>query len=1371
SVPSEVLYLSSGSGEITLALEPESTEGFFFTGSEYLIRVEVDGNEVPHQIILAGEARAEVTASFSGLEDGRYRAAAVSTTGGGRDPGREALFIVDTEPPEIELIEPEGRELQPTQNAFVVRCRDAGAGVSPDPEESEFVAVINGRKVQGLATSEGDDLVFVIHTSNTWWDQWRTNQAVNLHVSVKDRAGNQGVLDIDFQVDAPRQERRFEIAECEDEDGDVTESSWYVTHRVPFPLTTSINWIRFDETVRDVSIFLGMGSRYTDTGLPLDRDLFYSLEDAVEIVADHPCLRVERLHPSPDNPGVNFRVSQVCLPEDHEPLGSITIKYPEAYVSDWDLKCPGSGSESLVTKLTPDGPMKSLSIPVFLHSEGGDYSDEIQVLDGRVIYRVALSGPSGLDTSTSWFEIGGARLWFSQKEQGVYEASMPVTREGLYVYATKLVLSGLRRAWGEDQEGEIGDNGRSLLWPGEVLVALDPPQIDHFHYDRENECFRATVSDQGTAPEDLVLELIAPGNVTPTIIFDPETGMVEAPYPMPTGIHAGLLEVTDLAGQTTTAACQVFGNTPSSQTVEDPHAEYPVTVKESSWSWPAKPPSGSSISGGVVTRHYTGEFRDGKEGVFECTTTTTFRCASSSCSRTLNRQYLNRQYLACVQIAEARFGQTSEPIAPPPLSSLVVDYSYSQELVKALEKCREKYAPIGGLGFTASSITSSTKTECRKLWLDTRPPRIRNLAFLPAERRITALIDDHGMPLSELHINYAVGADPHLSSSGVLRTESPTFTFDTKTGLLVGETSVRGDEPEIFNVYISATDAAGNRTSKRLEVTAPIRPPDVSVEILKRGPVAYPWGTCYDRSGIDHRKTEGWVDGRRVTLVGAHYGQRPSSDHVEFGPVTDEGPHMARLKVTDFAGLSSEASAAFEVSYPPKIENFRHLPTALQNAGGPAFSAFIHDSGNDLYLEGIDLVVDGKPIDRSRLFFDQRTGYFAADGPLDLSPGMHLARLTARDAHGNSDEAFLRFVPGERIHVHQEDRGGLSIDEVILWELQNHNGDGRANPGETVRLFVGLINNGYAGLTDVRGRLRSGEPGIVVEQDEVVFGDLERGRTLTPIHGFDIRINEDFLDRTFSDPYDARFTLEAIDGSGRAWTLDFNVPVYRPTIPFDVPRASPDSGDLPISEVIVNLNPLPPNTSEPTIEVSGTAVSTASIIDEVVIRVNGTPHTAVWNPMDGSLAVFVGLAVGDNLVEAQAVDRTGAVGSDMGFVHRSEPAIPPEIEINEPLQGGEYMSPQIYLRGDFSAGNSDISGFQVFMTANGETVSVPVGYSSPERTFWSGTNSSEEPLNEYFPFEDVGNTPETTVTVTVILTTTGGDVAQDSVTFTYACYY
>ncbi len=1342
AAPPEILYLSSGSGDIALDLEPTDTEGFFFTGCEALTTVEVDGRQVPHNITLDGGDRAIATAPFSGLEDGRHKAAAESPWSVEQGPSRrEVLFVVDTEPPELELIEPETGELQPNQTTFLVRCRDTVAGVSPDPGASGLSITINDNETAWELTEADGDLFFLVYCVTP---QWEPDQVVRLHMSLKDRAGNLADLNRSFNVEVHEDEWDLETVNCVEGDGRT--EGLYVLRRIPFPLRTSIHWIGFDAANRSMTLPMELS---TLQGLPLDPGIY----DALEIVGNHPCLHVDRLQRAPSGSAVDFRVSQVSMPEYNDCLGSITIKYPESVVFDYELGCPEGEPGIIGSVMTAEGPMKSYNVPVSLYGEGGGYSDKVLFQDGHLVYQITLTDSGGLDTSNSWFEMEGTREWLTEVAQGVYEASVPVIREGLYVYTTRLALSGLSE-WGDVREGEVIDGGRSLLKTGDFFLELDPPLIDHFHYDRENECFRAMVSDQGTSPEDLVMELVVSGIGGLDPGFDPAAGTVEASFPMPAGVQAGLLKVTDLAGQTTTAVCQAFGTTPPSLPLEGHHTEYPATVKEASRSGSVRP---SGDSSGLKSRQYLGQYKDGKQAVVECIKTAV----------PVTKEH---PLTICLKAAHARFGTVTAP-GNEQGSSLKMTSPPAPEpnpaLALAEKECRDKYPPG-----TRHTWKYEYTEECRKIWVDTLPPRIRDVTFLPAGRRVTALIDDHGMPLSDLRIGYYITQDPHINPYSRI---GNAFTFDTVTGLFVGEASLL-NETEIFKVEIKATDAAGNWSNNWLEVTAPVSPPDVSLEILRKGPVAFPWGTCYDRSGIDHRKTRAWLDGRRINPVGLRYGQwaaGPSTDQVEFGPVTEEGPHMALLDVTDFAGLSSEASAAFSVSIPPKIENFRHLPTTLQNAGGPAFSAFIHDSGKDLYLEGIELAVDGAAVDRDRLYYDPRTGYFAADGPMDLCPGMHLARLTARDAHGNSDEAFLSFVPGERIHIHGKDRGDLSIEEVTLWELQEHNGDGKANPGETIRLFVSLTNYGARKLTAVSGRLESHEPGIVVERDEASFGDLEQGRTLTPMHGFDIRIDEGFLETTFTDPYEAGFTLEAVDETGKTWLLDFSVPVYRATLPFLVQPASPSRGktdpadpdSILISEVIVTLDTLPPNTEETAIEVAGKAVSTASLIDEVMVRVNGAMHAPDWNPVDGSFVVTVNLDLGDNLIEAEAVDLTGAMGMDMGFVHRTAPYVPPDIRITEPADGADLELDPGFLLGNFDPGSSAVANIQASMTAEGETVSFPIGYSSSEGAFWAGGGAPENLIVYFRP--NWGFPTRTTIVLTVILTTTDGDTVEDTVTFTF----
>ncbi len=1341
---SSIPCLCSGAGKLRMGLAPDEADGFLCSGCDGLVKIQVDGMDIPHDILPAdgGTEALTLMADFSGLEDGRHKATATASGSVGPDLRvKETLFIVDTTPPDLELLEPGTAVIQPTQNTFLVRVRDLGAGISSNPDECGLRVTINGADASWHWTETEGEHVLVIASSQARWDG---DRPVVLHVTLHDRAGNSADLHRSFGVETKEDQWVHEIVDCETEGGDWVD--FHVLKRIPFPIQTSVHWIRFDEARRTVVLTLDL---FTLQGRPMDSSVY----EALEVVSRHPCIRVTRLPRSPDASALEFRISQVSSPKDRESMGWITIQYPESVTFDYELGCPEGEPEVFQRDMGTDGPVKTIYIPVSLHAETG-YSEEVRVDDDRLTYRFLLTGPGTLDTADSWFDMEGMRIWLTETASGVYEASLPVT-EGLHVYTTRLTLS--LWDWGEMPEGDVSDDGRAFLKTRDVFVTMDPPRIDHFHYDRENECFRAVVSDQGTAPEDLVMELLATGTGSLNPGFDPAAGTVESPFPMPMAIQAGILTVTDRAGQTSTATCRIFGQPPPSLDVEGQESAYPATVKEGSSSGSRRP---SSTMDGRISRQYLGQTKNGREAVIECT-------------RTMLPVTQEPPLVRCLNAARARFGTTTT--ADPESGSSVKVTNLPMPApnpawIQAEKECTDKYPP----GMMYSWKQESTE-ECRTTWIDTLAPRIRDVAFLPGERRVTALIDDHGMPLSQLRIDYRIDPEPHINPYNRM---GGSFSFDTRTGLFLGEVS--SNATEIFRIEITATDAAGNRSRYWLDVTAPIQPPDVTLEILDKGPVAYPWGTCYDRSGIDHRKTRTWLDEREIRPVGIRHGDGRSPDRVDFGPVIEEGPHMARLAATDFAGLSSEASVAFDVSIPPEIEDFRHLPSSLQRAGGPAFSALIHDSGNDLTLEGIHLTVDEQPVDRARLYYDPRSGYFAADGPLEISPGTHTARLTATDAHGQSDEALLRFVPGERLEIHDTGPGDLSIEDVTLWELQDHNGDGRANPGETIRLFVALTRHGSEPLAGVVGRLDSDEPDIVVETNEVVYGTLEPGKTLTPIHGFDIRIDEGFLDTRPSDPHEARFTLEAAAEGGGTWLLDFRLPVYLPTLPFAVSPAhtgpalidpasadptDPDPASPLISEVMVTLDPLPPHTEETEIQVRGTAASTASLIDEVMVRINGTGHAAPWNPGDGTFSVTVPLDLGDNLIEAEAADRTGAVGMDTGFVHRTMPYVPPEIGITEPAQGAVLLLDPGFLLGNFNPGSSTVADFLASMSAEGETVSLPIGYSTGEGTFWAGGGSPVNLLTWFRP--GWGNNHETTITITVTLTTVDGDTVEDTVTFIY----
>lgn len=1334
---SNVPILTSGSGEIEAHLVPNEAGGFICPYAVDLVRISVDGNELPCDVQPGSNGRATVTGSFSGLEDGRHKAIAETLGNSGAVLcSEQALFLVDTQPPELELIRPQASRIQQTETSFQVRCRDNGSGISTDPEAAGLSVLINGSEAEWRWSEEDGDLILIIWYPTPRWDPVKS---VSLSVHIQDRAGNPTEWSHSFQVEELEEEWDLESMDCDPDQ--YGQESRYFLQRMSLPLHASIHFIAFGPSNRSVILPLEL-STFQESGT-MDRSIY----NAIKIVSNHPCIRVARLPRSSESAKIRFRVSQIRICEGSDCQGSITIQYPEFVAMDYDLICRDGEVHGDNWETRPQGTLKSYTVPVSLYTRAG-ISEEYEIKDGLLRYRFLMQGSGNLNKAPSWFEMDGMHQWLTQTAPGVYEASVPVN-EGLHVYTAQLCLGLWERE--SVSQGNVSEDGHCLLKTDDVFVTLDPPRIDHFHYDREDECFRAMVSDQGTALEDLVLELNVSGMGGQDPGFNPETGAVLCPYPVPEGVQAARLKVTDLAGQTTMASCRIFGTTPEAVTVQTQDPAYPVTVKEGERSEARK--SSSYSSNGRISRQYLEAYKGGKQAVTKCIH-----------SRVITKE---DPLTRCIKRAWALYGTTTLSQAERECSMKATGITLpapNPALTQAEKACKEKYPPNLQYHWESEDIE-----ECSTVWVDTLPPRIQNLNFLPGTKQVTALIDDHGMPLSQVQVSYAVAPKPLIQPNYF---PGRPFSFDTGTGLFLGETSLP-KETELFKVKIKATDAAGNSSRKWLDVTAPVRPPDVSLDILKKGVAAYPLGICSDHSGIDHRKTRAWLDEKSFPPFGIQYNHPSSPDQVNFAPVTEEGPHRVRLEVTDYAGLSSEASADFQVDIPPEIQDFKYLPTPLQNGGGPVFSALIRDHGDDLDLRGIELTLDGDPLDRQRLFYDPSSGYFAADGPLELTPGKHLARLTATDAHNHSDEAVLRFSPGQPIDVPDEASGDLSIEDLTLWEIEDHNGDGKANPGETVRLFVSLIQQGAEVLTSVSGRLASEEPGIAVEKDQVVYGTLNPGETLSPIHGFDIRIDEDFLDTRPSDPYEARFTLEATAESGKTWLLDLGLPVYRPTLPFSI--ASPEGQDAEtnplLSEITVTLDPLPSHTEQEEIEVTGSAASSASTIDEVLVRVTGTEHEALWNPGEGTFSATIPLDLGHNVIEAEAVDRSGALGMDTGFVQRSDPFVPPEIQITDPIEWEYGCWAPDDLHGVFDAGSSGVATFQGAMTAEGETVSIPVVEvieDGEERN--EGTFTTPNPLHEYFR-PNWGQGHVTAITLTVILTTMDGDTVQDRVNFTHACIH
>ena len=222
---------------------------------------------------------------------------------------------------------------------------------------------------------------------------------------------------------------------------------------------------------------------------------------------------------------------------------------------------------------------------------------------------------------------------------------------------------------------------------------------------------------------------------------------------------------------------------------------------------------------------------------------------------------------------------------------------------------------------------------------------------------------------------------------------------------------------EKYEVTISASDAAGNRSSETLQFTIPRSPPVVSLELINTESVssfsisgggqssAHLRASAVDESGLDLHQTYLDLDSVRIhplsTFGTGGLGTPPRNPNAHsfseilkdsyrgswldeyvahYSALLAEGPHSAHFYATDIMGLSADQRLDFTVEYLPEITNFVSKPKVVQDIGGPAFTAMIIDRGRDLELGGITFLIDGTAVDRSKLYYDPPSGYFAVSG-------------------------------------------------------------------------------------------------------------------------------------------------------------------------------------------------------------------------------------------------------------------------------------------------------------------------------------------------------------------------------------------------------
>ena len=595
-------------------------------------------------------------------------------------------------------------------------------------------------------------------------------------------------------------------------------------------------------------------------------------------------------------------------------------------------------------------------------------------------------------------------------------------------------------------------------------------------------------------------------------------------------------------------------------------------------------------------------------------------------------------------------------------------------------------------------------TQCHTEERDILPPVI-DAVYDADTGRLRATIHDHGMPLSELTVDFTARSDAAKSNvvwgAGYSRnTEGgrPPFTF--QDGLFNSQFIPPPSQGEFFVLRLSARDKAGNSSYVLIDVVAPQAPPEVRLEaetqqsnqvVSRNGENGnvYLTAEAEDDSRIVEGKTTLWLDEQ---VLSPYYRYSHSTDRYEYDRFhfnanyvseVAEGSHLARFRATDDTGLWAETTEAFDFKLAPYIYDFKVMPDAVRHVGGPALTAMILDMGGDLNIDGLSLAIDGQPVHPSHFFFDPASGYFAVDGPLELADGSHRAEITATDSHGNQARDSLRFTRAAEITTAYQSGGqGLFIESMSLMELENQNGDGQANPGELVRLFITLHNDTGDDLACV-GRLTSEDIDILVETASMDYGLMAPGSTVVPMKGFDLKIGRDILEKTISDPYEAYLDLTLDCGPGEEFVLPLKLPVYQPSIPID-------------AGLTITLDRMPPTTTAGSVRVQGIVASEAEFIDWMEIRVNGVLQGPVaFNRDGGRFEATVTLADGANTVEVSGADSSGARGSAAGYVFRTVSFTPPSITITSPAPGDRYQCFDLTVTGTYSTGSGSLDSITV----------------------------------------------------------------------------
>ncbi|MEE4112915.1 MAG: hypothetical protein V2I40_08890, partial [Desulfobacteraceae bacterium] len=588
TVANQVVYIKSGGDSFAATLVPDHSPGSV-PNDPSLVEATTNGEPTAFQLAPGSGGQIDLGGQLPGLEDGRHRGAIKTLTPDGHQKDRKALlFIVDSKPPLIERVDPEGDFFPRSAGAIRFRITDPenGSGVSVDPAECALNVAISGAALQNRILSfrenELDLTVFVAFPG----EAAEPDADFTVSVSLQDRAGNVGRASETFTIRslvAPL----FTIFQCRHQDAYIEAAGEFLVEPAYSAMTLRVG------RDRPLDVFLrgcfGKNYHYPDNIRKIMRSNGTDRETEAEIVAMNAFFQKAvgdlidiqsasgkvTIRKQEDSDFKDSRVSFSIGQPNPAPMGdqmeTLLVTAPVAFRID-SSKVNFCESRNQVDPLDPDDNIyhhipaeafiytfETISIPVYLEAAPAPFSLSVEQEGDHLVSTVKTSPIELMDTAASWFAFDGETYWFERDGEDCV-AKGPA-REGLVRY--QIAARHKMAVFATPQGNDTATRTRSMVNEGDIVVCLNPPEIKNFRYDRATNTLHAAIDDQGTPREDLAIELRLSGYRLEAE-FDPETGKLTATLPYaPLAVLTASLSVTDFAEQTTTNNCQVFGKTES----------------------------------------------------------------------------------------------------------------------------------------------------------------------------------------------------------------------------------------------------------------------------------------------------------------------------------------------------------------------------------------------------------------------------------------------------------------------------------------------------------------------------------------------------------------------------------------------------------------------------------------------------------------------------------------------------------------------------------------------------------------------------------------------------------------------------------------